>query len=109
MTSAKISALSGAISEGLSTMVQPAAMAGPTLAAIWLSGQFQGVIRPQTPTGSRTIRLLPFTSSNGISLSALRVYIRWPRPAGAWAALARLIGAPISWDTTLAMSSMRAL
>ncbi len=44
--------LSGAISDGFSTMVQPAAMAGATLAAIWLIGQFHGVIMPTTPTGS---------------------------------------------------------
>ena len=34
MISVKISAFSGAISEGFSTIVQPAAIAGPTLAAI---------------------------------------------------------------------------
>ena len=31
----------GAASDGLRTMVQPAANAGYTLQAIWLSGQFQ--------------------------------------------------------------------
>ena len=45
-------ALSGATSDGLSTIVQPAASAGATLQAIWLSGQFHGVIKPHTPTGS---------------------------------------------------------
>ncbi len=44
---------SGAISLGFSTIVQPAASAGPTLQAIWFSGQFQGVISPTTPMGSR--------------------------------------------------------
>ena len=33
----------GAISEGLSTIVQPTASAGATLQAIWFIGQFQGV------------------------------------------------------------------
>ena len=45
-------------------MVQPAASAGATLQAIWLIGQFQGVIRPQTPIGSLTIRVAPRSSSN---------------------------------------------
>ena len=45
-TSATISAFSGATSEGLSTIVQPAASAGATLHMIWLMGQFHGVIMP---------------------------------------------------------------
>ncbi len=50
--SANSTALSGAISDGLRTIVQPAARAGATFEAIRNSGQFQGVIRTQTPTGS---------------------------------------------------------
>ena len=42
----------GAISEGFKIIVQPVAKAGITLSAIWFIGQFQGVIRPQTPIGS---------------------------------------------------------
>ena len=42
----------GAISDGLSIIVQPVAKAGITLSAIWFIGQFQGVINPQTPIGS---------------------------------------------------------
>ena len=38
-------------------MVQPVARAGTTLQAIWLIGQFQGVIMPQTPIGSCTMRV----------------------------------------------------
>ena len=57
-------ALSGAISLGFSTMVQPAARAGATLHMIWLIGQFQGVMKPQTPMGSRTIRVRPCSCSN---------------------------------------------
>ena len=38
MISARMKALSGATSLGLSTTVQPAASAGPTLAMIWCSG-----------------------------------------------------------------------
>ena len=51
--SANSAALSGATSEGFKTMVQPAASAGITLQAIWLIGQFHGVIKPHTPIGSR--------------------------------------------------------
>ena len=63
--SAKISAEVGVYSDGLRTMVQPAASAGATLQAIWLSGQFHGVIMPTTPTGSRTSMAVPSGSSNG--------------------------------------------
>jgi len=63
--SAKMSAEDGVYSEGFRIMVQPAANAGATLQAIWLSGQFQGVIMPATPTGSRTSIALPSRSSKG--------------------------------------------
>src|SRR5262245_65758489 len=46
--SANRMALNGAISLGLSTAVQPAAIAGASLDVTWFNGQFQGVIRPQT-------------------------------------------------------------
>src|SRR5580692_8188834 len=52
MICAKSSALIGATSDGFNTIVQPAASAGATLQVIWLMGQFHGVMRPQTPTGS---------------------------------------------------------
>lgn len=63
MTSAKIRAEVGVNSDGFRSMVQPAAIAGATLQAIWLSGQFHGVIMPMTPTGSRTTRAEPTFSS----------------------------------------------
>ena len=62
--SAKMMAFNGATSLGFSTMVQPAARAGPTLQTIWLIGQFHGVIRPTTPIGSRAISVVPFICSN---------------------------------------------
>ena len=65
MISDQITASIGASSEGFRIMVQPAARAGRTLQAIWLIGQFHGVIRPHTPIGSRTIRVVPSTNSNG--------------------------------------------
>jgi hypothetical protein len=49
--SAKISPESGAISEGFSTIVQPARIAGMTFSTIWFIGQFHGVISAQTPMG----------------------------------------------------------
>jgi len=44
---------------GLTTMVQPAARAGPALRVIMAAGKFQGVMAAQTPIGSliTTIRL----------------------------------------------------
>ena len=45
-------------------MVQPVANAGATLAAIWLIGQFHGVIKPHTPIGSLLIRVVPRSSWN---------------------------------------------
>ena len=60
-------AFSGAISEGFSTIVQPAAIAGATLQTIWLIGQFHGVISPTTPIGSRAIIVVPCTSPNAKS------------------------------------------
>ncbi len=65
MISVQMMASIGASSDGFSTIVQPAASAGSTLQAIWLVGQFHGVMRPQTPIGSRAIRVVPSTSSNG--------------------------------------------
>src|SRR5882757_6250393 len=64
ITSAQITAENGAISDGFNTTVQPVASAGQTLAAIWLIGQFQGVINAQTPIGSFTMRVSPRCSSN---------------------------------------------
>ncbi len=62
--SAKIIASNGAISLGFNTIVQPAASAGATFTEIWFIGQFQGVIRPQTPIASRATRVVPMRSSN---------------------------------------------
>ena len=64
ITSATMSAFSGATSDGLSTIVQPVAIAGASLAAIWLSGQFHGVMNAQTPIGSCTTVVVPSFSSN---------------------------------------------
>ena len=49
-------------------MVQPTASAGATLQAIWLTGQFHGVMKPQTPIGSRAMSVVPRSVSNSKSL-----------------------------------------
>ncbi len=43
---------SGATSDGLRTIVHPTPSAGATFKVTWFIGQFHGVIRAQTPTGS---------------------------------------------------------
>ena len=49
------SALNGVCSAGLSTIVQPAARAGPSFHAAISSGKFHGMICAHTPTGSRRV------------------------------------------------------
>ena len=44
--------VSGAHSGGLTTIVLPAASAGPTFQVVSISGAFQGVISAATPAGS---------------------------------------------------------
>ena len=51
------SAEKGVALAGLTTMVQPAARAGPTLRAIMALGKFQGVIAAHTPTGCLSTRI----------------------------------------------------
>ena len=58
-SSAKRSAVSGVSSAGFSTTVLPAASAGPSFQEAIVSGKFQGVISPTTPTGSRTVKACP--------------------------------------------------
>ena len=58
-SSARARAEKGVAVAGLTTMVQPAARAGPALRVIMAAGKFQGVMAAQTPIGSlmTTIRL----------------------------------------------------
>ncbi len=51
-SSASRSAVSGVISDGLSTVVQPAASAGKIFQSAIISGKFQGEMPATTPTGS---------------------------------------------------------
>ena len=88
--------------------VDPVANAGMTLSAIWFIGQFQGVISPQTPMGSRkSISPLASTLRSSSSSSASIKPCRWPMAASAWAARAMVIGAPISILMACAKSSKR--
>ncbi len=107
MISAKICAENGATSDGFSTIVQPVASAGDTLQAIWLIGQFHGVIKPQTPIGSLTISVAPRCSSNLKFFSTSMAVARWPRPRSTWEPLASEAGAPISSVTASARSPER--
>jgi hypothetical protein len=51
MSSMQRSVASGVVLAGLSTTVQPAAIAGHTLFAISVSGKFHGAMAAMTPTG----------------------------------------------------------
>ena len=52
---ASSSVVAGVWSEGLTTIVQPAASAGASLNTSSSSGEFQGTIAPTTPTGSSRV------------------------------------------------------
>ena len=54
ISSARRRELSGVSSEALSTVVLPAARAGPSFQLVNISGKFHGTIEPATPTGSRS-------------------------------------------------------
>jgi hypothetical protein len=56
-SSASARAESGVSSGGLTTTVQPAAMAGATLRVIMAMGKFQGVIAATTPIGCFSTRM----------------------------------------------------
>ena len=108
MISARIMALTGAISLGLSTTVQPAASAGAIFRVIWLSGKFHGVMQPTTPIGSRTTSELPTFFSH----SKLRAILaKLPQcQVGPPTCTARAIfsGMPTSRAMVSAISSVRA-
>ena len=54
-SSASASIVSGVCSAGLTTIVQPAAMAGPILRVPIASGKFHGVMNRHGPTGFLTV------------------------------------------------------
>ena len=57
-SSASAKAEKGVAVAGFTTMVQPAASAGPALRVIMAAGKFQGVIAAQTPIGSLITTIL---------------------------------------------------
>ena len=67
ISSASRSAESGACSGGLSTTVLPAASGAPDLPAANMNGWLNGMMRPTTPSGSRTEK---FTTSGPIGIEA---------------------------------------
>ncbi len=66
-STASAKADNGVSSEGLSTIVQPAASAGPALRVIIASGKFHGVMAATTPTGSRVTMIFAFGFGLGIT------------------------------------------
>ena len=76
ISSASRSAESGACSGGLSTTVLPAASGAPDLPAANMNGWLNGMMRPTTPSGSRTEK---FTTSGPIGIEA--PFISVTRPA----------------------------
>ena len=106
--SARRCALAGAISLGLSTIVQPAASAGMILQKTWFIGQFQGVIMPITPTGSLSMRVVPMSSSNGKVSRIFSIVIVCASPTAACASWQSLMGAPISSEMAVQTSAKRA-
>ena len=63
ISSTSLSVESGVKGEGLMTTVQPTRSAGMTCQAAMISGQFQGVIDPTTPTGLRRTTIFCLASS----------------------------------------------
>ena len=83
--------------------MQPAASAGATLQAIWLIGQFHGVIMPTTPIGSRRMAWSP-SPLELVVLQDLDALARWPMPIAACAFCDSDSGAPISIEIASTMS-----
>jgi hypothetical protein len=65
-----------AYSDGLSTIVQPAASAGATFCASSISGAFHGITAPTTPTGSRSVKTMwsPPWYGGSVSPASLSVH-----------------------------------
>ncbi|MCY1298880.1 hypothetical protein D9M70_483870 [compost metagenome] len=84
------------------------AKAGTTFSAIWLIGQFHGVISPQTPIGSRSsVSPLAKISRSAWPFSAAINASICSTPQKACCSRAMLIGAPISVLIACATSSTR--
>ncbi len=66
-SSASARAVKGVAEAGLTTAVQPAASAGPTLRVIMAAGKFHGVMAAMGPTGSLMARML---APEGLGITA---------------------------------------
>ena len=86
------------------------ASAGKTLQAIWLSGQFHGVIMPTTPTGSHTWSVGRSSWRSNAKPSRISIaFWQCPVRSPTCGPFARLIGAPISSLTAVASSFLAVL
>ncbi len=65
------------------------------------------MIAPSTPTGSRSTRELPISSSQAISSISPGIAANWAVGRPAWMILLSLIGMPSSWAIVAAISSER--
>ena len=66
-SSASASAVSGVWLAGFTTMLQPAASAGPALRVIMAAGKFQGVMAAQTPIGSLSTTIRAVSRGAGMT------------------------------------------
>ncbi len=65
-STASASAVNGVISEGFTTMAQPAASAAPALRVIMAAGKFHGVMATERPTGSCRAKICRLPSGDGM-------------------------------------------
>jgi len=72
--------VSGVWLAGLTTIVQPAASAGPALRVIMAAGKFHGVMAAHTPTGSRTTTMRCDATGEGM----VSPYTRLASSANHW-------------------------
>ncbi len=65
------------------------------------------MIAPSTPTGSRSTRELPISSSQRTSSISFGIAPNWAIGRPAWIILLSVSGMPSSWEIVAAISSMR--
>ena len=91
-STAKAKADNGVSSEGLSTIVQPTAMAGPALRVIMASGKFQGVMAPTTPIASLVTKM----RASDLWVGIISPYMRLPSAANHSRKLAAYATSPLA-------------
>ena len=65
------------------------------------------MIAPSTPTGSRSTRELPISSSQATSSISCGIAANWPIGSPAWMIWLSFSGIPSSWAIVAAISSAR--